>query len=128
MSMVMKHFILSDKGSNVSDENFIVYEIALSSTSGILVLLFGWLYFSLRKNESGIFAKRLAGCMCLVNVLILAKFGLTLLTIDCTNTNEPCTIKDNETAILVVWCFPAMVSLGLFNIGQLYFAFHYFNC
>ena len=63
-----------------------LYGIAIWSTSGSLVVLFGWLYCSLRKSENGTFAKRLAGCMCLVNALLLAKFGLALTSKSCNDS------------------------------------------
>jgi hypothetical protein len=78
-----------------------------------MTLLYAWLLCYLWKAEEGLFAKWLAGLMCLCNVLLLAMMGLTVI------------IKDNTSDFLLfLWCLCIIGYLLVFNFVQFYFAFH----
>jgi hypothetical protein len=60
------------------DEGFKFLKIVVFSSASILTVLYGWLWCSLRNAEDGLFARWLAGLMCLCNVLLIAMMGLTI--------------------------------------------------
>ena len=93
---------------------WIFYEIVLISTSAILILAFGWLYFSLKGAD---FAQKLALCMLIFNVFVLIRFICVSLF-----------IRDMNEFLAIVWVLCIMVSLTAFNLGNWYFGFHYFKC
>jgi glucose uptake protein GlcU len=103
------------------------YSLVLICTCSALILMFGWLFWTLRRQKATDFAKNLAVCMLAYNVFVLARFFLVYNVVDdYMDASKSVTGFDRFLAIL--WALCIVVSLIAFNIGNWYFGFHYFKC
>ena len=64
------------EGTNTDKFEFLESVVFISAS--ILTVLYAWLWCSLRNAEDGLFARWLAGLMCLCNVLLISMMGLTI--------------------------------------------------